>query len=118
MDRPHTLLSTVVGPSAGSRVVDRVVGHDDGRVRIPDQDALAWTLVDELRPHLDRVTIDRVAMLLGDREYPRAIETLLGVAATAGAVLPDVLRERLASWAAFYPASPPESLIPAPPERT
>lgn len=114
----HALLITVAVPGSRFRVVDRVVGHDDGRVRIPDQDALAWTLVDELRPHLDRVTIDRVAMLLVDREYPTAIETLLGVAASAGAVLPDVLRERLSSWAAFYPASPPDPPIPAPPERT
>lgn len=80
--------------------------RDDSEVKVPDQDDLAWDLLDALRANLDAPTINRVSMAMADRDYPAAIEILLGVAAAARVALAGDMRARLREWAAFYAALP------------
>ena len=75
-------------------------------MKVPDQDDLAWDLLDSIRSSLDAPTINRVSMTMADRDYPAVFEILLSAAAADDAVLPGGIRARLREWAAFYAALP------------
>ena len=86
--------------------MSRVVTSNDGVVKVPDQDDLAWDLLDAVRPGLDAAGMHHVSMTLVNRDYPAVLEIMLAAAVESATPLPVDMRTRLDECARFYPAHP------------
>ncbi|BBY27097.1 hypothetical protein [Mycolicibacterium sediminis] len=75
-------------------------------MKVPDQDDLAWDLLDVVRTGIDATTMHRVSITLVNRDYPTVLELLLTAAVESGAAMTIDVRTRLDEWARFYPVHP------------
>jgi hemoglobin-like flavoprotein len=69
---------------------------------VPDQDTLAWDMLDAVRPALDIPAINRVSMTINSSDYPTVIEMLLAAAVDAAVPLSADIHSRLEQWLHFY----------------
>jgi hypothetical protein len=75
-------------------------------MKIPDQDDLAWDLLDAVRPGTSKAIVHRVSITLVNRDYPAVIKILVAAAVESALPLSAELLMRLDEWARFYPADP------------
>ncbi|OFB35864.1 hypothetical protein BA059_27370 [Mycolicibacterium sp. (ex Dasyatis americana)] len=80
-------------------------------MKVPDQDDLAWDLLDAVRTALDIAMINEVSMTMAHGDYPQVIETLLTAAVDGAVPLSGEIRARLGDWVQFYAAHPSAGLL-------
>ena len=75
-------------------------------MKVPDQDNLAWDLLDAVRTGLNIPAVNRVSMTMASGDYPAVIELLLAAAVDSTVPLSGDMCARLGEWAQFYSAHP------------
>jgi hypothetical protein len=77
-------------------------------VSAPDENDVAWTLVEETRIHLTIRELNSVFVRLGAEDCLAAIEIMLGAVASSKGSLSSVLVARLEHWIDMYAGTPAE----------